>query len=202
MAYVLNTNIKGPTGDQGPTGAQGPVGDTGATGAQGPQGPAGPDGAQGPAGDPGPAGATGPVGDTGPTGAQGSAGVPVFIWEFNDDSSGASPSAGQFKFVIQNRPFETPPYTLEMVDSILFHNESSNGVDNYEEFLDHASAVAGNKALILRKKNGTDTIVVKLTSASNSGTDWQDWDCEVLHPSGTNWPTDGDEYLPFFLPRS
>src|SRR5208282_4152505 len=65
-AWVLDTNIKGPTGATGPTGV------TGATGATtaGPTGPTGPTGATGATGatTAGPTGPTGPTGDTGPTG--------------------------------------------------------------------------------------------------------------------------------------
>ena len=47
MPAVDGSNIKGPKGDTGATGAQGPKGDTGATGAQGPAGATGPAGADG-----------------------------------------------------------------------------------------------------------------------------------------------------------
>ncbi len=75
--------MQGPTGPQGPTGAQGiqgPAGATGPTGAQGIQGPVGATGPTGVQGIQGPVGATGPtgvqgiqgpVGVTGPTGLQG-----------------------------------------------------------------------------------------------------------------------------------
>ena len=65
------TGPQGPAGAAGATGATGPQGATGATGAQGLQGVAGPAGAQGPQGNQGPAGATGAQGPQGLQGLQG-----------------------------------------------------------------------------------------------------------------------------------
>ena len=61
----------GPTGPQGPMGAQGPIGETGPQGPQGPTGAIGPQGPQGPIGETGPQGPQGPTGATGPIGPQG-----------------------------------------------------------------------------------------------------------------------------------
>jgi hypothetical protein len=68
-AWLLASNLKGPTGTSGPTGA-GSTGPTGATGRTGPYGPTGPTGCTGPlgTGPTGPFGYTGPIGPTGMTG--------------------------------------------------------------------------------------------------------------------------------------
>jgi hypothetical protein len=61
--------LSGPQGPPGPTGAQGPAGHEGA------QGPGGPQGAAGTNGTPGQDGVQGPAGSQGPTGAKGDAGL-------------------------------------------------------------------------------------------------------------------------------
>ena len=66
----------GPTGPQGPAGADGAIGPTGPQGIQGIKGDTGP---QGPAGADGAIGPTGPQGIQGPTGPAGSAGVGTVI---------------------------------------------------------------------------------------------------------------------------
>ena len=66
-AYVCN--IKGATGNTGPTGATGGTGSVGPTGAQGKTGPTGAQGNVGPVGPTGATGAKGPTGATGATGA-------------------------------------------------------------------------------------------------------------------------------------
>ena len=83
MPAVAESNIKGPKGDTGDTGAKGPQGPKGDTGAQGPKGEKGDTGEQGPKGDKGDAftysdftteqlaALKGPKGDTGATGAIG-----------------------------------------------------------------------------------------------------------------------------------
>jgi len=63
VAWLAETNIKGPPGPQGPTGAASTV--------PGPPGATGPQGIQGPQGSPGPTGATGPAGAPGATGPEG-----------------------------------------------------------------------------------------------------------------------------------
>ncbi|MDC3229110.1 collagen-like protein [Flavobacteriaceae bacterium] len=78
--YSPASEIPGPEGPQGPTGAQGnpgPQGETGADGPQGPQGNPGPAGSNGQDGSPGPQGepgADGPQGETGPQGEPGAEG--------------------------------------------------------------------------------------------------------------------------------
>ena len=59
MPSVPSSNIKGPQGERGATGATGPQGPAGQDGAPGAQGPAGPAGADGETGPQGPAGADG-----------------------------------------------------------------------------------------------------------------------------------------------
>ncbi len=76
---LLEWNIQGPPGPQGPHGLQGPKGDRGGQGPKGdtgPQGAPGPQGLQGEPGPQGPAGATGGTGPQGPAGPQGEPGPP------------------------------------------------------------------------------------------------------------------------------
>ena len=72
--YSPASDIPGPQGPQGETGAQGETGPQGAVGAQGPQGIQGNTGPQGPQGEAGTVGAQGPQGIQGITGPQGSPG--------------------------------------------------------------------------------------------------------------------------------
>jgi len=77
--YSPASDIPGPQGPQGETGAQGETGPQGAVGAQGPQGIQGNTGPQGPQGEAGTVGAQGPQGIqgiTGPQGSPGSQGIP------------------------------------------------------------------------------------------------------------------------------